>query len=378
MAAIPRSERLSRRGDLVHYEALGRSGVIVSRLCLGTMMFGRQGNPDRDDCVKIMHTAFDAGVNFVDTADVYSYGESEEIVGKALVGRREDIVVATKLHHPMSDDVLNRRGSTRSWIPRACEDSLRRLGTDYIDLYQVHRPDPLTDIDDTLGALSDLVHQGKVRMTGCCTFPPSDIMEAHYVADRRGHVKFSSNQPPYSMFVRGIEREVLPVCRRLGMGVISWSPLNSGWLTGRRRRGIESPPSPRASIPMNRVRDESESGFGQPRVGYPAMAIDDSHPPSARKYDAAEELLELSAESGVSMIDLALGFVLAHPALTAAIIGPRTMDQLVTQLGATDVTLSADVLDRIDAIVPPGTDIMPAEAGYQIREFADPDRRRRW
>ena len=361
----------------MQYEVLGRSGTIVSRLCLGTMMFGAQGNPDHDDCVRIMHAAFDAGINFLDSADVYSYGESEEIVGKALVGRREDIVVATKLHHPMSDDVLNRRGSTRSWIPRACEDSLRRLGTDYIDLYQVHRPDPLTNIDDTLGALSDLVHQGKVRMIGCCTFPPSDIVEAHYVADRRGHVQFSCNQPPYSIFVRGIEREVLPVCHRLGMGVITWSPLNSGWLTGRMRRGVEAPPSPRMSIPMNRARDETESGFGQPRLPYPAMVIDDSFPPFARKFDAVEELLSLSEESGISMIDLALGFVLAHPALTSAIIGPRTMDQLLEQLGATETPLPVDVLDRIDGLVPPGTDVMPAEAGYQIREFAEPHRRRR-
>jgi aryl-alcohol dehydrogenase-like predicted oxidoreductase len=361
----------------MQYEALGRSGVVVSRLCLGTMMFGAQGNPDHDESVRIIRTAFDAGINFVDSADVYSYGESEEILGKALQGRRDNVVVATKLHHPMSDDVLNRRGSSRSWIPRACEASLQRLGTDYIDLYQVHRPDPLTDIDDTLGALSDLVHQGKVRMIGCCTFPPSDLVDTWHVAERRGHVHFSCNQPPYSLFVRSVEREVLPVCRRLGMGAICWSPLNSGWLTGRMRRGVEAPSSPRMAIPMNRARDETESGFGKPRLPYPAMLIDDSFPPFARKFDAVEELLGLSAESGISMIDLALGFVLAHPALTSAIIGPRTMDQLTSQLGATDTTLPADVLDRLDAIVPPGTDILPGEAGYQLREFTEAGRRRR-
>jgi aryl-alcohol dehydrogenase-like predicted oxidoreductase len=361
----------------MQYDALGRTGVIVSRICLGTMMFGKWGNPDHDDCIKIMHAAFDAGVNFLDSADGYSEGESEEIVGKAIAGRRDDVIVATKLHHPMSDEVLNRRGSTRTWIPRACEDSLRRLNTDYIDLFQLHRPDPLTDIDETLGAMSDLVHQGKVRMIGGCTFPPSDIVEAHWTAERRGHVKLMCNQPPYSIFVRGVEREVLPVCRRYGMGVICWSPLNSGWLTGRRRRGAPAEHSPRFDIPMNRPRDESEGGFGKPRPTYPAMAIDDSFPPFARKFDAVDELLALSADSGISMIDLAIGFVLAHPALTSAIIGPRTMDQLTTQLGASDTPLPADVLDRIDAIVPPGTDILAADAGYQLREFTEPARRRR-
>jgi aryl-alcohol dehydrogenase-like predicted oxidoreductase len=280
------------------------------------------------------------------------------------------------VHHPMSDEKLNRRGSTRSWIPRACEDSLRRLGTEYIDLYQLHRVDPLTDIDETLGALSDLVHQGKVRMIGCSTFPPSALMEAHYVADRRGHVQFSSNQPPYSIFVRGIEREVLPVCHRLGLGVMSSAPLNAGWLTGRIRRGVDIEPSPRRLIPPNRVRDEAESGFGRPRVANP-MPIDDSSPPFAAKFDAIEELVALCDASGLSMMDLALGFVLSHPAITTAIIGPRTMEQLTPQLGATDKKLPDEILDRIDGIVPPGTDLVPAEAGYQMREFAEADRRRR-
>ncbi|HEV8297195.1 MAG TPA: aldo/keto reductase, partial [Acidimicrobiales bacterium] len=233
----------------MRYTTLGRTGVTVSRLCLGAMMFGPDGNADRDDCISIIHAALDAGINFIDTADVYSYGESEAIVGAALRGRRDDVVVATKVHHPMSDEVLNQRGSTRSWIVRACDASLQRLGTDYIDLYQVHRPDPLTDIDETLGALTDLVRQGKVRMIGCCTFPPSEIVEAHGVAERRGHARFRCNQPPYSIVARGIEREVLGVCARYGMGVITWSPLNSGWLTGRFRRGVEPPVSPRATMP---------------------------------------------------------------------------------------------------------------------------------
>jgi aryl-alcohol dehydrogenase-like predicted oxidoreductase len=360
----------------MRYDVLGRSGIIVSRLCLGTMMFGSIGNSDADDCVRIIHAAFDAGINFVDTADVYNYGESEEIVGRAIAGRRDDVVVATKCHHPMSDEVLNRRGSTRSWIIRACEDSLRRLGTEYIDLYQVHRPDPLTDIDETLGALSDLVHAGKVRMIGCCTFPPSEIVEAHVVAQQRGHVPFRCNQPPYSIFVRGIERETLEVCRRYGMGVITWSPLNSGWLTGRVRRGHERQPSPRSDIPMNRPRLADEAAFGQARVAYP-LAFDESIPVISRKFDLVEELTALAGQAGISLVELAVAFVLTHPALTSAIIGPRTMEQLVGQLPAADIRLDAAVLDRIDALVTPGTDLILAEAGYLPPTLTNAAARRR-
>jgi aryl-alcohol dehydrogenase-like predicted oxidoreductase len=367
--------RWSREGVGVKYETLGRTGVTVSRLCLGTMMFGASGNPDHDNSIAVIRAALDAGINFIDSADVYSQGESEEIVGKAIAGRRDEVVVATKCHHPMSDEVLNRRGSTRSWIIRACEDSLRRLGTDFIDLYQVHRPDPLTDIDETLGAMSDLVHQGKVRMIGCCTFPPSEIVEAQWVAKDRGHIAFRCNQPPYSIFTRSIEREVLDVCHRYGMGVISWSPLNGGWLAGRYRRGETPPSSPRNSIPMNRVRDEAESGFGQPRPMYPTAAFDESTPDNQRRLDAVEKLDALARDAGVSMSHLALGFVLAHPAITSAIIGPRIMSQLVDQLPGGDLELDNDVLDAIDAIVPPGTNLM--ELGYFPRELTDSWRRRR-
>jgi aryl-alcohol dehydrogenase-like predicted oxidoreductase len=330
----------------MQYEALGRSGVIVSRLCLGAMMFGSQGNPDHEDSIRIIRAALDGGINFIDTADVYSYGESEEIVGKALKGCRDDVVVATKLHHPMSDEVMNRRGSTRSWVIRACEESLRRLDTDYIDLYQVHRPDPLTDIDDTLGALSDLVHQGKVRMIGCCTFPASEI-----------------------------EREVLGVCQRHGMGVIGWSPLNSGWLTGRYRRSTEPGVSPRTLIPANRVRDAAESGFGKARPTY--GVLDYALPQNQRKLDIVEELLKVAADAGLSMVHLAIAFTLAHPAFTSSIIGPRTMEQMLDQLPAADVRLSDDVLDRIDALVPPGTDVAMGDAGYLPPEMTDRRLRRR-
>jgi aryl-alcohol dehydrogenase-like predicted oxidoreductase len=357
------------------YEALGRTGVTVSRLCLGTMMFGAQGNPDHDDSVRVIRAALDAGINFLDTADVYSYGESEEIVGKAVAGRRDDVVIATKVHHPMSDEVMNRRGSSRAWIVKACEDSLRRLGTDYIDLYQVHRPDPLTDIDETLGALSDLVHQGKVRMIGCCTFPPAEIVESQWVAKERGYARFRCNQPPYSIFTRGIEREVLDVCHRYGMGVITWSPLNGGWLAGRYRRGVVPGDSPRNAMPMNRVRDEQESGFGKPRPSYPIATFDETTPENQRRLTMVDQLDALSRESGIAMSRIALGFVLAHPAVTSAIIGPRTMEQLVDQLPAGDLDLDNDVLDAIDAIVAPGTNVF--EMGYVARELTDSWRRRR-
>jgi aryl-alcohol dehydrogenase-like predicted oxidoreductase len=361
----------------MRYTTLGRTGVTVSRICLGTMMFGRDGNADHDDCVRIVHAALDAGVNFVDTADVYGDGESEEILAKALRGRRDDVVVATKLHHPMSDEVLNRRGSSRRWIVQACDDSLRRLGTDYIDLYQVHRPDPLTDIDETLGAMSDLVRQGKVRMIGCCTFPPSEIVESQWAAERRGHIRFRSNQPPYSIVARGIEREVLGVCQRYGMGVITWSPLNSGWLTGRYRRDAEPPPpSPRAAMRLNRPRDEHESGFGKPRATYGGLH-DYALPHNQRKLDVVDGLLALSSESGIPMVHLAVAFTLVHPAVTSSIIGPRTMEQLLDQLPAADVDLSDDVLDRIDQLVTPGTDVFLGDSGYLPTELTDPRLRRR-
>jgi aryl-alcohol dehydrogenase-like predicted oxidoreductase len=361
----------------MRYEALGRTGVIVSRLCLGTMMFGRIGNPDHDDCVRIVHAALDAGINFIDTADTYNDGESEVIVGQALAGRRDDVVLATKVHHPMSEEVLNQRGSGRSWIVRACEESLRRLGTDYIDLYQLHRPDPLTDIDETLGALSDLVHQGKVRMTGCCTFPPSEIVEAQVVADRRGHVPLRCNQPPYSIFVRGIEREVLDVCHRYGMGVITWSPLNNGWLAGRFRRGDGAPsPGPRFEIAVNRPRLADEAAFGAPRRAYP-LSLDETDPVVARKFEVVEALTELAAGAGIGLVELSLGFAIAHPHVTSAIIGPRTMEQLTGQLPAADRRLDGAVLDAIDALVPPGTDLVLGEAGYLPPAFTDTARRRR-
>jgi aryl-alcohol dehydrogenase-like predicted oxidoreductase len=338
------------------HRSLGRTGVQVSPLCLGAMMFGDWGNKDHDESVRIIHRALDAGLNFIDTADVYSRGESEEIVGKALAdGRRDNVILATKVHGTMGDDP-NQFGNSRRWIVREVEASLRRLNTDWIDLYQIHRPEPDTDIDETLGALSDLVHQGKVRYIGSSTFPPSQVVEAQWVARERGRERFVTEQPPYSLLVRGIEADLLPTCRRHGMGVIPWSPLAGGWLSGRWRKGQEPPGSTRAErIPAR---------------------YDLSIPANQRKLDAVEELALVAEEAGLSLIHLAIAFVTRHPAVTAAIIGPRTMEQLESQLGAADVTLDDAVLDRIDEIVAPGTNVSPADTGWQNPDLAPAARRR--
>ena len=287
---------------------LGGTGIKVSPYCLGAMMFGAWGNPDHEESVRIIHAALDGGINFVDTADVYSAGESEEIVGKALRGRRDDVVLATKAHSPMGTDP-NMRGNSRRWIVREVENSLRRLQTDYIDLYQMHRPDPDTDIDETLSALSDLVHAGKVRAIGSSTFPAEQIVEAQWVADRRGYARFRCEQPPYSILVRGIEASVLPACQKYGMGVIVWSPLAGGWLTGRYRKD--------GDIDMTTGRAR--------RLPH---RFDPSLPGNQAKLAAVEELIKIAADAGCSLIHLALAFVTAHQGVTSAIIGPRTMDQL--------------------------------------------------
>ncbi|WP_131747794.1 aldo/keto reductase [Frankia sp. Cppng1_Ct_nod] len=339
------------------FREFGRTGVKVSPLTLGAMMFGAWGNPDHDDSIRIIHRALDAGINIVDTADMYSYGESEEIVGKALAGGvRDDVVLATKFHAPM-DDNLNHRGNSRRWIHREVENSLRRLRTDWIDLYQVHRPEPGTDFDETLGALSDLVHQGKIRYIGTSTFEPSDIVEGQWIAERRGRERVVSEQPPYSVLARGVEREVLPVAQRYGLAVIPWSPLAGGWLSGRYRKGADLPVSGRSQRTPGR--------------------FDLTLPANITKIDAVEQLAVLAEDAGLSLVHLAIAFVLSHPAITSAIIGPRTLEQLESQLDAVKVTLSADVLDRIDEIVPPGTTINPADAGYQPPSLTDPALRRR-
>jgi len=338
------------------YRTLGRTGIRVSPLCLGAMMFGAWGNPDHDESVQIIHAALDAGINFIDTADVYSRGESEEIVGKALKDRRDHVVLATKVHGAMGRDP-NYQGNSRRWIIQECENSLRRLGTDWIDLYQIHRPDPSLDIDETLGALTDLVRQGKVRYIGSSTFPASEIVEAQWVAEKRGRERFVCEQPPYSLLVRGIEAEVLPVTERYGMGVIAWSPLAGGWLSGQYRTGGDIPTSLRAQrIPQR---------------------YDMSIPGNQRKLEVAEELALLAEKSDMSLIHLALAFVIRHPGVTSAIIGPRTMEHLVSQLGSADVALSDEVLDAIDGIVAPGRNLNRADGGYLTPAMTDACLRRR-
>jgi aryl-alcohol dehydrogenase-like predicted oxidoreductase len=339
------------------YRTLGRTGVAVSPLCLGAMMFGDWGNKDHDDSVRIIHAALDAGINFIDTADVYSRGESETIVGKALAGgRRDDVVLATKVHGSMGDDP-NQFGNSRRWIIREVEASLKRLNTDWIDLYQIHRPEPVTtDIDETLGALTDLVHQGKVRYIGSSTFPASQIVEAQWVAKERNRERFVTEQPPYSMLVRGVENDVLPTCRRHGMGVIPWSPLAGGWLSGAWRKGRDAPDSTRADrIPAR---------------------YDLSIPENQRKLDVVEELAQVAEQAGLTLIQLAIAFVINHPAVTAAIIGPRTMEHLESQLAAADVTIDPAVLDRIDEIVPPGSNVNVADGGWANPDL-EPSARRR-
>jgi aryl-alcohol dehydrogenase-like predicted oxidoreductase len=325
--------------------ALGSTGVQVTPLCLGAMMFGTWGNGDHADSIRIIHRALDAGINFIDTADVYSRGESEEIVGEALAaGRRESVVLATKVHGTMGEDP-NEFGNSRRWITREVDNSLRRLKTDWIDLYQIHRPEQDTDIDETLGALSDLVRAGKVRCIGSSTFPTSQIVEAQWAAQQRGRERFVCEQPPYSVLARGVENDVLPTCQRHRMGVIVWSPLAGGWLTGRYRKDAELPSSRRAQLIPNRYDMSLEA--------------------NRRKLEAADALARLAEDTGITPIELALAFAIRHPAVTSAIIGPRTIEHLESQLTAADVELSDDVLDRIDEIVPPGVNLNPADAGWQ-------------
>src|SRR3954469_8353768 len=340
----------------MEHRPFARTGVHVSPLCLGAMMFGAWGETDHAASVRIIHRALDAGINFIDTADVYSRGESEQIVGKALAGgRRDNVVLATKFHGTMGDDV-NQAGNSRRWVFREVEASLKRLNTDWIDLYQVHRWDPWTDHEETLGALTDLVAQGKVRAIGSSTYPAAQIVRAQWVARERGHQRFVCEQPPYSILARGIEADVLPTCREHGMGVIPWSPLAGGWLSGKWSKGADDLTSRRSAMIPGRYDLSLET--------------------NQRKLDAADPLGALADDAGLSLIDMALAFVINHPAVTAAIIGPRTMEQLESQLGAADVTLSPDVLDRIDEIVPPGSNVNPGDTGW-ANPALEPAARRR-
>jgi len=332
----------------MQYRTLGRTGIKVTPYALGAMMLGSFGNPDRKEGVRIIHRALDAGINVVDTAD--RYGDSEEVVGEALQGRRDQVVLATKFHGPVDDDV-NHRGASRRWIMEAVERSLRNLRTDYIDLYQLHRPDPDTDIDETLSALTDLVRQGKVRAIGSSSMRGSEIVEAQWTSERRGFERFRTEQPNYSILDREIEREILPVAQRYGMGTLVYSPLAGGALTGRYRAG-QANENFRASTGMHHFRDE-------------------------RRLQAIEKLVALSDEVGIRLPHLAMAFTIAHPGVTAALIGPRTMEQLEDTLAGADVALSDEVLDRIDEIVPPGESIGALDMVYRGPEVTDAALRRR-
>jgi aryl-alcohol dehydrogenase (NADP+) len=335
----------------MQYRTLGKTGIKVTPYCLGAMMFGGLANADHDDCIRIIHKALDFGINFVDTADRYSSGESEVIVGKALKGRRDKIVLATKVHGPMGDDP-NQQGNSRRWITQAVEASLRRLQTDHIDLYQIHRPAPDTDIEETLSVLTDLMRAGKVRAIGSSTFPASEIVEAQWVAERRGLARFRTEQPPYSILNRGIEREVLPMCEKYGMGVMVWSPLAKGMLTGRYRKDRPQPESLRVKVFREQMADE-------------------------RNLDAVERLIPIAEAAGMSLTHMAMAFVMAHPGVTSAILGPRTMEQLDDLLAGADAVLDDEILDRIDEVVPPGTDAGPMGALYAPPAISQAKLRRR-
>jgi len=334
----------------MEYRSLGRTGVSVSQLCLGAMMFGAFGNRDHDDAVKIIHKALDAGINFIDTADGYSAGESEEILGQALAGgRRERVVLAVKTGVPFGDADPRLVGGSRRWLTEAVEASLRRLRTDWIDVYQLGVPDPDADIDETLGALTDLVRAGKIRSFGASKVPASQIVEAQWTAERRGHGRFRTEQPPYSLLTRAIEYDLLPTCQRHGMGVMAYSPLAGGWLSGAYRKGQQA--------------SEPASAFRRQRF---AAAYDAADPANAAKLDAADALGALADEAGITLIQMAVAFVTRHPAVTSAIIGPRTMEHLDGYLAADGIELSADVLDRIDEIVPPGVTVNVADNMWNI------------
>jgi aryl-alcohol dehydrogenase-like predicted oxidoreductase len=331
----------------MQYRPLGRTGVRVSPFALGAMMFTSFGNGDQSQIDHMVGRALDAGINMIDTAD--AYGDSEEMLAHALQGRRDQVVLASKFARPIDDDV-NHRGGSRRWIMESVERSLRRLQTDHLDLYQIHRPDPDTDVEETLSALTDLVRSGKVRMIGSSDMPASEIVEAQWVAERRGLERFRVEQPHYSLLDRAIENEVLPVAQRYGMGTVIWSPLASGMLTGRVRRGQE--PDLRRMQLFAALRDE-------------------------RRIDAVEEFVALSAEVGIPLTHLALAFVIAHPGVTAALIGPRTPEQLDDLLAAAEVKLTDEILDRIDAIVPPGSGVGRMDQEYRTPAILDAGLRRR-
>ncbi|MFF5899580.1 aldo/keto reductase [Streptomyces argenteolus] len=339
----------------MQYRTLGRTGVQVSTLVLGAMNFGAIGRTTQDEATAIVDAALEAGINVIDTADMYGDGESEEMVGKALAGRRDDIVLATKATMPMGEE-RNHRGASRRWLVTELDNSLRRLGVDHVDLYQIHRWDPSVSDEETLSALTDLQRSGKIRYFGSSTFPAYRVVQAQWAAREHHLGRYVTEQPSYSILQRGIESHVLPVTEEYGLGVLAWSPLASGWLSGAVREG--------RAITTSRSKILPER-------------FDLTLPSNRARLDAVEQLARLADESGLTMIQLALGFVTAHPAVTSAIIGPRTTEHLHSQLAAADTVLSADVLDAIDAIVAPGTDLAAHEKFDTPPSLLDPALRRR-
>ena len=331
----------------MEYRSLGQTGIRVSPYALGALMLATQMGNDPDVSVRIIHKALDAGINLVDCAD--RYGDAEEIVGKALEGRRDDVVLATKVGMPMGA-APNQQGGSRRWITTAIENSLRRLGTDYIDIYQLHRPDPTTDLEETLSVMTDLVRAGKVRVIGSSTTPSSMMVEAQWVAQRSGLQRFRTEQLPYSILNRGREREVLPVAQEYGMGTLVWGPFGQGLLTGRVRKG------------------------GRNDLKRAQLA---RHLTDERRLGVVEQLIPLAEQAGMPMTHLAMAFTTAHPGVTSALLGPRTMDHLDDLLAGTEVELSDDILDEIDEIVPPGTDVGALDQDYQPPALRNRHLRRR-
>jgi aryl-alcohol dehydrogenase-like predicted oxidoreductase len=339
----------------MQYRTLGRTGVQVSTLALGAMNFGAIGRTTQDEATAIVDAALEGGVNVIDTADMYGQGESETMVGRAIAGRRDDIVLATKAFMPMGEE-RNHQGSSRRWLVTALDDSLRRLGVDHVDLYQVHRWDPRTSDEETLSALTDLRHAGKIRYFGSSTFPAYRIVQAQWAAREHHLGRYVTEQPSYSILQRGIEAHVLPVTEEYGLGVLAWSPLASGWLSGAVRAGQEITTSRAKILPQR---------------------FDLDVPANRARLDAVEQLAKIADGAGLTLIQLALGFVTAHPAVTSALIGPRTVEHLRSQLAAADTVLPADVLDEIDAVVAPGTDLAPGEKFDTPPALLDPSLRRR-
>ncbi|QGQ98900.1 aldo/keto reductase [Paenibacillus psychroresistens] len=344
----------------MEYRFLGRTGMKVSNYCLGTGAFGSWGNNNEEECIQIVDTAIEAGINFIDTADVYSAGGSEEIVGKALKGRRDSVILASKVGMSMGTG-LNQSGNSRLWIRREVENSLRRLQTDYIDLYQLHRPDPQTDIEETLGVLTDLIKEGKIRYIGSSTFQAWQIAEAQSVSESRNLARFSSEQPPYSILNRGIELDVLEATRKYGMSVLVWSPLSGGLLTGKYSKGQTA---------------SSDSRAARFKGSVLGNVVDPSREENRVKFEIIDRLQEVAAEAGMTLAHMAVAFTQAHPSITSTIIGPRTLNQIQESLKGINIQLSSDLLDAIDQIVPPGKILDDLERGWEPNWLAAASRRR--